>query len=219
MRLVTEIVGYPPPAAWGQSSDHTTPAPSLISPERRHKIAIVVGHNKDDKGAYCPAPIAAAEYDFNGTIADRMIEMALPEFELRKFLRRPIGYRAEIADVYRQVDDWGAEASVELHFNAATADATGTEVLVSSSMASQTFGKAMLEIMLMHLGLRSRGVKVLGHGDRGLASVTSGRCPSILCEPFFSSNPADVRKAFALGINGFASMYLAGIYSFMRAKP
>ena len=52
---------------------------------------------------------------------ESMIAMAMLILELKKFHRvTGGGYSTEIRRVYRLVNDWGADASMELHFNAAS---------------------------------------------------------------------------------------------------
>ncbi len=175
------------------------------------KIAVVVGHNARRKGARAGAPLNTNEYDYNNKIADRMIALASGSTRARKFLREPSNsYRREIEAVYREVDAYGADVSIELHFNSAPFVASGTETLSSGSTRSMALAEAVQGAMVETLGLRDRRVKVPAREDRGGWSLHAGRAPAILVEPFFGSNPADCRAAHSLGIKGMAEMYLLG---------
>lgn len=175
------------------------------------KLAVVVGHNRSSPGAWAVSPISRSEYDFNTDVAEVMSELDHKYgLDVRVFWRQPVGsYSTEIARVYGAVDNWGADASMELHFNAFTSSSTGTETLYSGSSYSKRFATAVQKQMVDTLGLRDRGLK---HepGGRGWKSLIAGKAPAILTEPFFGSNPNDCQAAARLGVVGFAKMYLEG---------
>lgn len=179
------------------------------------KAAIVVGHNSEAKGARGKSPIGEHEFTYNDRIADQMVRLARGPLTAKKFHRqKSSSYSREIDAVYAEVDEYGADVSVELHFNAASATATGTETLSSGSSGSLALAKSVQDSMLATLGLRDRGVKILGKGDRGGRSLHAGRPPAILVEPFFGSNSGDCRKAGNLGEAGMAEMYLRGLRAY-----
>ncbi|WP_323775964.1 N-acetylmuramoyl-L-alanine amidase [Leisingera sp.] len=155
------------------------------------KLAIVVGHNARAQGAVRP-DTGETEFRWNSHLAQLIEEEArlFPRITVETFFRTPAGtYRAEIERVYRATDDWGADATCELHFNSHTSRAaTGTEVLSSGSEASLRFSIALQDRMLAALKLKDRGVKVRRSG-RGSESLISGRAPAVLIEPFFGSSP------------------------------
>ena len=175
------------------------------------KSAVGVGHNSRQPGAYAAG---VSEFNFNSQVAEAMLTgtESVSELELKVFSRKYANsYSREVREVYRQVDAWGADASIELHFNAAGPSATGSETLSSGSTGSVALASAIQEAQLSHLGLRDRGVKVIGLKNRGGLSVKAGRAPAAITEPFFATNDMDRRKAFALGAGGFAQMYLDGL--------
>lgn len=181
------------------------------------KVAIVVGHNARQPGAKADPPIGEYEFPFNHKVADRMIEMAAASsLELKKFERRYTGsFSREITQAYGQVGDWGATVSVELHFNSADdPTATGTETLSSGSQMSRLLASAMQGSMVETLGLRDRGLKFPGRGERGWQNLNAAAPPAILVEPFFGSHREDRERAAAVGIDGLASMYLRGLDRF-----
>lgn len=154
------------------------------------KLAIVVGHNSVSQGAV-RKDTDETEYIWNGRLARRMARIA-PEFgvEAKVFLRQPIGsYRREIDLVYEQTDEWGADATIELHFNSFAGPATGTETLSSGSAKSLRLAEAVQREMVLALGLKDRGIKTRTSG-RGSESLISGRAPAILIEPYFGSSAA-----------------------------
>ena len=154
------------------------------------QLAIVVGHNAVRQGALRP-DTSETEYVWNNRLA--LLMAALAEdygITARVFRRVETGsYRRELEVVYAEADRWGADASIELHFNSfADASAGGTETLSSGTAASLRFAAAVQQEVVATLGLRDRGVKTVREG-RGSGSLISGRAPAILVEPFFGTNP------------------------------
>jgi len=157
------------------------------------KIALVVGHNERAQGAV-RATDGRTEHDWNGDLAE-MIRDIDPE-TVRIFYRTPAGgYSREIARVYGEVDAWGADVSLELHFNGASPAAHGCETLSSGTDGSLALCRAVQDAIVGALPVRDRGVKVRGRGDRGGASLWAGRAPAALLEPYFGSNAAECHMA------------------------
>ena len=159
------------------------------------RLAVIVGHNERAQGAV-RSDTGETEYSFNSRIARLMEQHAPSDMGVRTFWRTPSGgYRAEIDRVYRETDAWGADATVELHFNsAANPAASGTEMLSSGTRKSLDLSQAIHEEVMATLGLRDRGVKTRRDSDRGGASLWSGKAPATLVEPFFGSARSDTAK-------------------------
>jgi len=186
------------------------------------KLAVVVGHNSQSQGAV-RHDTGETEYIWNGRLAQIMERMA-PEFgiDLRIFLRVPSGgYRGEISRVYKQVDIWGANASMELHFNGSSNPAaSGTETLSSGTSLSLRLAQAVQDEVVIALGLRDRGVKTVRGSDRGGASLIAGAAPAILVEPFFGSSPTGQRATDELNEQEtLARAYLRGAANALGAFP
>lgn len=159
------------------------------------KLALVVGHTKSSPGAFAVAPISAFEYAWNSDLAKMIIDhiTTLDDAEAQVFCRD----RGGIVGAYREVIDWGADAAMELHFNAAGPNATGSETLYCTAV-SRPLALAVQDATVSVLGLRDRGVKTPqeatgGRGERNLRQM--GSRPSILTEPFFGSNASDAKAA------------------------
>ena len=156
------------------------------------KLAVVVGHNSRSQGAVRP-DTGESEYVYNGKIAAYMEKIGREYgLNVKVFFREPgVGYRKEIQNVYRDVDKWGAEGAVELHFNASgNPSASGTETLTSGSAGSVAMAEAVQMELVEELGLRDRGIKVRNSRTkgRGYQSLVAGKCPAILTEPFFATS-------------------------------
>lgn len=180
------------------------------------KIAIVVGHNSKYQGAQAIAPIDRSEFDFNSELAQLMIaESPNYSVEVRLFFRKFQGsYTKEIQKVYAEVDLWGADYSIELHFNSAVFTAAGSEVFSSGSRKSLQFAalaQKELVFLFQRTGKTNRGVKVRRKGSRGYLSLVSGKAPAILVEPFFGSNRGDTKLMHSLGLQKLAEAYLTAM--------
>jgi len=161
------------------------------------KIAIVVGHTKNAPGAFAAEPIETSEYSWNGDLANKMVNHAstIGGAEAMIFRRDDGGIRG----AYREAKDWGADAAIELHFNAAGPSATGSETLYVTPV-SKPLAEAVQDATVMTLDSRDRGVKTPNEasGGRGTTNLSQmGAKPSILTEPFFGSNIGDCTAANA----------------------
>ena len=178
------------------------------------KVAIVIGHNKRHRGAYASKPIDKFEFDFNRQVYDKMIELSLDnndtQIEFKKFERRyRNSYTKEIKEVYRELTNWEADISIELHFNSFKKQtANGTETLSSGSKHSLLLSNITQKHMVKNLKLKDRGIRILHSGNRGYGSVTSAPMPSILVEPFFGSNKKDLDRIDEIGIEPLAKSYI-----------
>ncbi len=187
------------------------------------KLAIVVGHNSEKQGAVRP-DTGESEFVWNSGLA-KMIEQQArdyPGFEVKIFYRQPgLGYRGEIRRVYEETDRWGANATVELHFNASSnPNASGTETLTSGTAASMALALAVNQEMVAVLGLKDRGVKTRSARDRGGASLMSGRAPAILIEPFFGTSKRGQCATNSLSKKeALAEAIVRGVAASMNAMP
>ena len=161
----------------------------------KKKLAIVVGHNQRSQGAV-RGDTGESEFVYNSKMAKYMEEIADEyDLDLKTFFRTAGGgYGAEIRRVYAQVDAWGADASIELHFNSAgDPSASGTETLSSGTTKSTILAQEVQMEMVESLGLRNRGIIVRNERTkgRGYESLVTGKAPAILTEPFFGSGTKD----------------------------
>lgn len=168
-------------------------------------LGIVIGHTKRSGGAWATAPLSMNEYTYNTEIAKLMeIEAKKQGLEVRVFTRDVGGIRG----AYNRVHDWFFEPTmyqqvnrldkdadvcvIELHFNAATPKARGTETLYDLDPAdSYDFAKMVQREMVNVFRIPDRGVKRRVKGDRGYYNLEACKFPSCIVEPAFGSNPLD----------------------------
>jgi N-acetylmuramoyl-L-alanine amidase len=181
------------------------------------KIAIVIGHNSASQGAVRVTD-KRSEYDWNGQLAELI--RAHDPASVRVFKRTSAGgYSAEIDRVYAEVDAWGADCSIELHFNASgTASAAGGETLSSGSTKSLALANGVRAAVRAALGNKDRGVKVVSRTDRGGRSLWQGRAPAVLAEPYFGSNAGDCEAA-SKHMDELAEAYYRAAVAFLGGKP
>lgn len=187
------------------------------------RLAIVVGHNSEKQGAV-RGDTGETEFVWNSDLA-KMIEDEAQDYaglEVKTFYRQPgLGYSREIRRVYEETDRWGANATVELHFNSSSSpNATGTETLTSGTPASMALAVSVNQEMVAALGLKDRGVKTRSATDRGGASLMSGRAPAVLIEPFFGSSTKGQQATDSSSEKrALAEAVVRGVASSMNAMP
>lgn len=167
------------------------------------KLGVVVGHTKNKPGAFSET-MNVHEYKWNSDLGKKIEPHANANLEIKTFFRDGHG----IAGAYREADQWGADLTVELHFNSSdNVTATGTGVLYFPGSARGRRWAGLLRDQIGQvLGLpdwpRGTGGVVTpfqasGVQERGKASLGAGRAPAALIEPFFGSNPNDCAVASA----------------------
>lgn len=150
------------------------------------RLALVVGHTKRSQGAVGVDPINKSEYLWNDELAGIVRQIAISRgVNCKIFYRDGVG----ISGAYAQVKSWGANTCVELHFNAAEADAYGTETLHGVLETSKALAATIQGSMLTSLARKNqhnRGIKLRVNGERGGRSLSQlTDIPSVIVEPFF----------------------------------
>ncbi|MBL4898116.1 MAG: N-acetylmuramoyl-L-alanine amidase [Colwellia sp.] len=162
------------------------------------KIAIVIGHNARAQGAVRITD-GVPEFQWNSHLAELIQE--IDPASVRVFRRvAGGGYSREIGRVYAEVDAWGADVSIELHFNGSPdSSAEGCLTLSSGTSGSMALAGAVQRRMLAVMQNEDDGILVRGRKARGGRSLWAGKAPAILAEPYFGGNArfchvADARK-------------------------
>lgn len=140
------------------------------------KVAIIVGHNKDEQGAW--NYLHETEYEFNSYIGKRVNQYFKDEVQL--FLKD--------GEWEQSLDHYHPDLVIELHFNSYQTKAYGCEALAlkSDHKAIKT-AENLLRSFESRFKIRSRGVKFVSHGDRGYRNLISYSYPAILFEPCFAN--------------------------------
>ncbi len=156
------------------------------------KFALVVGHTSLDQGATLTPPFQyVSEYEYN-TILAALIH--------RQFINNGQGCEVFFRDnggiklAYAMVKAHAPTCVVELHFNAAAAQANGSETLFGDTEGRKLalLVQSQLVKALGRTGLGDRGTKAVQPGARGFENVNNGSgVPMCLAEPFFGSSRDD----------------------------
>lgn len=179
-------------------------------------IALVVGHEPGKPGAsgrYLDAfgrEREVNEYAFNTVVSREVRNMLYSEAGLQV-----IDIRRQAAGGYGKlpgaVNETMADFALELHFNAATPTATGTETLYwHRSARGKQFAAIVQRHMLVALQLRDRGIKPIDEDGRGGWFLGRTSMPAVIAEPFFGSNPQEMGHAM-LHTETLAAAYAAAI--------
>jgi len=170
-----------PDATWDRlDREHRFTNPDL------GKLAIVVGHTRARPGAYGIGLIGQHEYEFNGRLADLILRKAREREVAAQVFYRDAG---GVEGAYAEAAAWGADAAVELHFNATRLywdGVQGTEMLgagrdgARSSALARALQRTCLEALERPATL-DRGVK--------RCSLRGGiALPVVITEPAFGNN-------------------------------
>ena len=159
------------------------------------KIAIVVGHRETSPGAFGNSGVS--EWDFYNEFSKELLEDSenINSVELKIFHRKEhgTGYNQRMVELHKDIDKWGADISVSLHFNASSIkSANGHEVLYCNNcLESRKYATIMNNAFSVHLENRNRGVKAKNKSDRGGGFLCKGKSHCILIEPFFASDQSN----------------------------
>ncbi len=159
------------------------------------KIALVVGHDYDKRGAYGSEGIS--EWKFNDTLINDLFFNGLPkENKYKRFYRETSfsGYSNQMRDLHKRIDEWGADLSIEFHFNSfSNKNVKGHEVLYCS-VAGGLYASALNMSLDKYLPTSNRGIKKVEFhpapipDDRGAGFCCRGKSKAIIIEPFFGVN-------------------------------
>ena len=150
-------------------------------------VAVVIGHHPDAPGATLQlGGRAISEYELWAPFG-RELTWSLRQQDVDAVrIERP-SPQADQA-LMRKVNRTGADAAIELHFNASEGEAWGTEML---HYPGSEEGKALAA------RLQAQAVKALSLRDRGiraredLAFLSGTEMPAVICEPAFGDQEED----------------------------
>lgn len=157
------------------------------------RVALFVGHNK---GTGARSHDGQDEWTTRNEVATKAAEILHRRgYTVGIFYRdRSLGYTSAMRKHGTSSREFGADVSLELHFNNADGTAKGAEIIVYSTRTEMTLGRAFTEATL------KKYPRSVLRGDRGVKVKTSGRgagfnryqpCPSGIYEPCFADTPSD----------------------------
>ena len=151
-------------------------------------IAICVGHSRQgDSGA--SSVDGVVEYDYNCDLA-YLISKKIRQDNRVYSVYDGKGYTSAMRSLSKRLKEDGVRFAVELHFNAASPQATGHEWLYwHSSRKGRILARSLRDSMEDTFpDFTSRGIKARAKGSRGAAFLRMTHCPASIAEPFFGTN-------------------------------
>lgn len=162
------------------------------------KIALVVGHTTGaDKGAYSPY-LKSAEQPFNLEVANKLRTLAPAMYDV--YTHNLQSYYEREKFLASRLNAKAYDLVIELHFNAASPAANGTECCYYfNSSKGKKAAQTIAAGLSYHFDTTLRGDRgaraLTNKNDRGYWFVYLPKAPAIILEPFFGSNPESTKFA------------------------
>lgn len=174
------------------------------------RVAVIVGHNKNRRGATLYN--GSNEYDYNCEVVNHMSALlGVSRNTWRVFYRDNLNLEGLAIDIAK----WGADMSIELHFNAAgVPEAKGCEVLcLENDEGAARKGRLLATKLVLEMGSKLRGdkgIKWLHEKSRGYKNLKhmkdAGVKYPILVEPFFGDYETAESVKYVEGIKEYANL-------------
>jgi len=173
----------------------------------KKRVAIVIGHRSKAKGAWGNA--GESEFNYNSALAkelkDTLVDSRRVDTKIFYRDNMPGGYGEKMKRLHKRIDNWGADYSISLHFNAAgREDINGHEVLYCSKRGRK-LAKKLDNLFDKYLDNRDRKIKKVTRKDRGGGFLCQGNSVCVLAEPFFAAH----QKKFMPGSEGYNNLIYA----------
>lgn len=161
------------------------------------KIAIVIGHTANSKGAV--SPYLKPEFDFNKEVAIKLKEYSPNVYDIFEHRTYANGYKSMIQETANKINSRDYDLVIELHYNAASPSAHGTETCYYfASKKGKKFAETFSKIISENHNTKLRGANgakpLVNKEDRGFYAVYLPKPPALIVEPFFGSNEDDSNK-------------------------
>lgn len=152
------------------------------------KIAICVGHNSRNKGAFSKY-LNQTEFDYNKRVAEILKKISCNDVQI--FYRKwQNGYNKEISELANKVNKHNFDLALELHFNSYNTIANGAEALYfHKSKIGLELATAFSQRISFIYDIENRGAKPLkNESQNGFGFVQKLKAPALILEPFFGDN-------------------------------
>ena len=151
------------------------------------KIALVVGHESENQGAY--GNVGIGEWAFNRELIVDIMRVMNSE-NLYMFMRNASlrNYTHKMIDLHERMDAKNIDISIEFHFNSFWKDSVqGHEVLYCSSRGGKE-ANTLNTLLDIHLSTTNRGPKKISMKDNGGGFCCRGKSIALVLEPFFGAH-------------------------------
>lgn len=175
------------------------------------KVAIVIGHTEQAKGA--TSPVVEQEWDYNKKVAEQLVLLNPKRYKV--FYHKQVGkydyYKQQVATM-TLVNKEDFDLVIELHYNSFNAVSNGTETLYyKGSKKGEKYAEIFTKVITEDFGTKNRGNKGITKGTNGYWALALPKAPALILEPFFGSNPLESdkfkdHKKYAQSINKAVNM-------------
>lgn len=150
-------------------------------------IAIVVGHTKLRPGA-CGVNIPC-EHEFNSCVAEYLSDIA----DIYYYDSYNLGYKSMVKRNATKLNTKNYSLVLELHYNAATPQANGTETFYYfNNKRGKRLAENINNLISSTFKVKNRGPKAMvNKNQRGFWALFYPNATTLLLEPFFGSNKRD----------------------------
>ena len=179
------------------------------------RIAVVIGHDEQNQGAYS-LTLDVAEWAFNTPLAAGIVQDLERRGAVARIFERPagVGYSTAMSTLTAEVNQWSADLVVSLHFNSMgdTSFAGCCALHWPSSVRGNLAAAAISEAVSGAVQNRNRGAIAQADSWSGapLYILRDTVCPAVIVESFFGSNPDDATKGGAARDSGALAAAIAG---------
>lgn len=193
MKLILKILGIILNSITSKSKTIKKPLVKTTTQQKtvmnnKMKIALVVGHSEDKKGAY-NSTLDIHEYDLNNqeaiSVSDKLNNQGIECVLI---------YRTTYKDLPDDINKHNPDAILSFHHNSHSPTATGTETLYYEGSVK---GKKLAEMIHKQtvdvLGYKDRGIKSKDDEDRGGYLLEYTKAPCLILEPCFMSNSNELK--------------------------
>lgn len=152
-----------------------------------NRIAIVVGHDKKEQGAFSPY-LKKSEFAYHSEVIE-----PLP-FDI--YYRSTMdGYMTKMRELAGRVNAKKYDLVVELHFNSFNGVANGCECLhLNGSALGKRWSEIYCKEIAKQYGVINRGAKAVSSGN-GHGFLSLMKAPAIIVEPFFGDHVESLKFA------------------------
>jgi len=179
------------------------------------RIAVVVGHDERNQGAYS-LTLDVAEWAFNVPLAAGIVQDLERRGAVARIFERPagVGYSTAMAQLTSEINQWSADLVVSLHFNSMgdTSFAGCCALHWPSSVRGNMAAAAISEAVSGAVGNRNRGAIAQADSWSGapLYILKNTAAPAVIVESFFGSNPEDASRGRTARDSGELAAAVAG---------
>jgi N-acetylmuramoyl-L-alanine amidase len=147
-----------------------------------NKIAVVVGHDKIEQGAYSNL-LKQSEFAYHSEVVKHL------PFDVYYRDEKLKTYGAKIRDLAKRINAKKYNLVIELHYNSFNGVANGCEALYfRGSKMGQRWAEIYVDRIVNEYGNNPRGAKPKVETDRGGLFLKLIDAPCLILEPFFGDN-------------------------------